>query len=51
MLNLKSKQLPCKNEADFFPKGSIVFFIVMLVSFGLIWLGMYLLLLHRQLGL
>lgn len=51
MLNLESKQLPGKNEADFFPKGSIAFFIVMLVSFGLIWLGMYLLLVHRQLGL
>ncbi len=51
MLNLKSRQPPCKNGADFFPKGSIAFFIVMLVSFGLIWLGMYLLLVHRQLGL
>ncbi|HXZ31626.1 MAG TPA: hypothetical protein VEH30_05045 [Terriglobales bacterium] len=51
MLNPESQQLPRKNEADFFPKGSIAFFVVMLVSFGLIWLGMYLLLVHRQLGL
>jgi len=51
MLNLESKQLPRKDEADFFPKGSIAFFVVMLASFGLIWLGMYLLLVHRQLGL
>jgi len=36
---------------EFFPKGAIAFFVAMLVSFGLIWVGMYLLLVHRQLGL
>lgn len=47
--------MPEKNQSqpvqDFFPKGAIAFFIAMLVGFGLIWLGMYLLLVHRQLGL
>jgi hypothetical protein len=33
---------------DFFPKGAIAFFAVMLIGFGLIWLGMYLLMVHRQ---
>jgi hypothetical protein len=47
----KSQLTPRKDEPDFFPKGSIAFFVVMLASFGLIWLGMYVLLVHRQLGL
>jgi hypothetical protein len=46
-----SEQSPDTIEPNFFPKGSIAFFVVMLVSFALIWLGMYLLLLHRQAGL
>jgi hypothetical protein len=50
MLNPKS-ETPVKNKADFFPSGSIAFFVVMLVSFGLIWLGVFFLLVHRQLGL
>ena len=36
---------------EFFPKGAIAFFVSMLAGFALIWLGMYLLLVHRQLGL
>lgn len=36
---------------EFFPAGAIAFFVVMLVSFGLIWLGMYVLMIHRQVGL
>lgn len=40
-----------QDNAEFFPKGAIAFFIAMLLSFGLIWFGMYLLLLHRQMGL
>lgn len=51
MPNSESRSMPEKNQENFFPSGSIAFFAVMLVSFGLIWLGMYLLLLHRQLGL
>jgi hypothetical protein len=43
--------MPTKNGAEFVPKGAIAFFIAMLVSFGLIWFGMYLLLLYRQLDL
>jgi hypothetical protein len=40
-----------KTDAEFFPKGAIAFFVAMLLSFGAIWLGMYLILAHRQLGL
>ena len=39
------------HEDQFVPKGAIAFFVVLLLSFGLMWLGMYLLTLHRQLGL
>ena len=39
------------HNENFIPKGAIAFFAVMLVSFGLIWFGMYLLLWHRQVGL
>lgn len=36
---------------EFFPRGAIAFFVAMIVVYGLIWLGIYLLLVHRQLGL
>jgi hypothetical protein len=36
---------------EFFPKGAIAFFAAMLGAFALIWLGMYVLLVHRQLGI
>jgi hypothetical protein len=35
----------------FFPKGAITFFAAMLIGFGLIWLGMYLLMIQRKLWL
>jgi hypothetical protein len=38
-------------DGDFFPRGAIAFFAVMIAAYGLIWLGIYYLLLHRQLGL
>lgn len=38
-------------EEDFFPRGAIAFFAAIVVAYGLIWLGIYCLLLHRQLGL
>ena len=38
-------------QDEFFPKGAIAFFVSMLIGFGLIWLGMYLLMVHRQLWL
>jgi len=38
-------------QDEFFPKGAIAFFASMLIGFGLIWLGMYLLMVHRQLEL
>jgi hypothetical protein len=39
------------DDEDFFPRGAIAFFAVMIAAYGLIWLGIYCLLLHRQLGL
>jgi hypothetical protein len=39
------------NDEVFFPKGAIAFFVAVLAGFGLIWLGIYLLLVQRQLGL
>lgn len=44
-------QASSHRDQEFFPRGAIAFFVAMLVSFGLIWFGMYLLLVHRQLGL
>ena len=38
-------------EGEFFPRGAIAFFAAMIAAYGLIWLGIYSLLLHRQLGL
>jgi hypothetical protein len=40
-----------KPNDQFVPKGALAFFVLMLLGFGLIWLGMYWLTLHRQLGL
>lgn len=37
-------------KAEFFPHGAIAFFVTMLGGFVLIWLGMYWLLVQRQLG-
>jgi len=44
---------PSSREDDevFFPKGAIAFFVTVLAVFGLIWLGIYLLLVQRQLWL
>lgn len=42
---------PEVEKQEFYPKGAIAFFVAMLGAFGLIWLGMYVLLVHRQLGL
>jgi hypothetical protein len=39
------------NEKEFFPRGAIAFFVTMIAGFGLIWLGVYLLLVQRQLWL
>jgi hypothetical protein len=38
-------------EKEFFPRGAIAFFASMILVYGLIWLGIYFLLLHRQAGL
>jgi hypothetical protein len=46
------KELSSRTETqEFFPKGAIAFFATMLGGFALIWLGMYMLLVHRQLGI
>jgi hypothetical protein len=48
----KTEQAPSSaNEEAFFPKGAIAFFVAVLAGFGLIWLGIYLLLAQRQSGL
>lgn len=36
---------------EFFPRGALAFFGVVLFSYGLIWLAIYVLLIHRQSGL
>jgi hypothetical protein len=38
-------------EGEFFPRGAIAFFAAMIAAYGLIWLAIYFLLLHRQSGL
>jgi hypothetical protein len=38
-------------DKDFFPRGAIAFFAALIALYGIIWLGIYALLLHRQLGL
>jgi len=42
---------PKSTGEDFFPRGAIAFFAAMIAAYGLIWLGIYFLLLHRQSGL
>ena len=44
----KEKGKGSPETGEFFPKGAIAFFAAMLIGFGLIWLGMYLLLVLRQ---
>lgn len=50
MDNRKTDETHVENQ-EFYPKGAIAFFVTMLGAFSLIWLGMYALLVHRQLGL
>ena len=38
-------------KEEFFPRGAITFFVTMIAGFGLIWLGMYWMLVHRNLWL
>jgi hypothetical protein len=49
MRETKDEVASAKDE--FFPKGAIAFFVSMLIGFALIWVGIYLLMVHRQLGL
>jgi hypothetical protein len=48
VISREKKEVSPETE-QFFPKGAIAFFTAMLIGFGLIWLGMYLLLVQRQL--
>ena len=38
-------------EEEFVPRGAIAFFAAMIAFYGVIWLGIYFLLIHRQLGI
>jgi hypothetical protein len=46
-------QLPTTSSSneEFFCKGAIAFFVAVIAGFGLIWLGVYLLLVRRDLWL
>jgi len=44
----KEEERVSRPNEEFFPKGAIAFFASMLIGFGLIWLGMYLLMVHRH---
>jgi hypothetical protein len=46
---VESKKEEESSSEEFFPKGALAFFAAMLIGFGLIWLGMYLLMVQRQL--
>ncbi len=37
-----------ERDEQFVPKGAVAFFALMLLSFGLIWLAMYWLMIYRQ---
>ena len=43
------KELGAGGKEEFFPKGAIAFFAAMLGGFGLIWLGMYWLMVKGEL--
>jgi hypothetical protein len=42
---------PDLDKEEFFPRGAIAFFGLVIASYGLIWLAIYFLLIHRQSGL
>lgn len=46
-----SRNTSAPDEKEFFPVGAIAFFISMILAYGVIWLGIYVLLLHRHVGL
>jgi hypothetical protein len=43
----KEQETVARSNDEFFPKGAIAFFVTMLFGFALIWLGMYVLMVHR----
>ncbi|MDR3606641.1 MAG: hypothetical protein P4M08_04575 [Oligoflexia bacterium] len=38
-------------DSEFFPKGAILFFLLLIVFFALVWLGIYALMIYRHKGL
>jgi hypothetical protein len=36
---------------EFYPRGAIAFFVAMLIGFGIIWGGLYMVMVHRALHL
>ena len=41
------RQTP-SNEAEFFPRGAVAFFVLMIAFFSLVWLFLYVLMIHRH---
>lgn len=50
-MDQKGKEEVMNKNEEFFPKGAIAFFVTMMGGFGVIWLGMYWMLVHRNLWL
>jgi len=50
-MDQKGKEEVLNKNQEFFPKGAIAFFVTMMAGFALIWLGMYWMLVHRNLWL
>ena len=46
-----SRNQPAGSGEEFFPKGAVAFFASMLLAFAVIWLGLYFMLVQRQLWL
>jgi hypothetical protein len=44
----KEQETVVRSNDEFFPKGAIAFFVTMLIGFALIWLGMYVVMVHRR---
>jgi hypothetical protein len=44
----QSKTIIPDESEEFFPRGAIAFFVVLIIGFALIWAGIYLLMVHRQ---
>ncbi len=45
----RNHQTDLNSNDEFVPQGAIAFFVAMLIAFAVIWAGLYLLLVQRQL--